>query len=232
MAPIAIIDYGMGNLRSVQKAIEKLAGAPGSGTTIITNSPLKIITASAVILPGVGAFQDAMIQLKNLQLDTIIHRVIESGKPFLGICLGMQLLFSKSYEHGEFEGLNVLPGEVVKFPDKLKVPHIGWNTVEMENGKWKMENGKQGEGKWKMENRERENVPLLEGIPDKSYFYFVHSYYVKPYDEEVVVTTTDYGIKFTSMICKENVYGCQFHPEKSQTLGLTILKNFLNCLDK
>lgn len=199
MIQIAIIDYGMGNLRSVQKAIEKMGG-----TAIITNSPLKIITAQGVILPGVGAFQDAILQLKKLQLDTIIHRVIESRKPFLGICLGMHLLFSKSYEHGEFEGLNVIPGEVIKFPDTLKVPHIGWNTIT-----------------------EDRRVALLEGIPDNSYFYFVHSYYVKPEDESVIATTTNYGIKFTSMICKENVYGCQFHPEKSQSLGLKMLKNFL-----
>lgn len=199
MTQIAIIDYGMGNLRSVQKAIEKMGG-----TAIITNSPLKIITAQGVILPGVGAFRDAILQLKKLQLDTIIHRVIESGKPFLGICLGMHLLFSKSYEYGEFEGLNVIPGEVIKFPDTLKIPHIGWNTIT-----------------------EDRKVALLEGIHDNSYFYFVHSYYVKPEDESVIATTTDYGIKFTSMICKENVYGCQFHPEKSQSLGLKMLKNFL-----
>ncbi|MDI6736315.1 MAG: imidazole glycerol phosphate synthase subunit HisH [bacterium] len=203
MAPIAIIDYGMGNLRSVQKAIEKLGG-----TTIITNSPLKIITASAVILPGVGAFKDAMAQLKKLQLDTIIHRVIESGKPFLGICLGMQLLFNKSYEYGECEGLNILYGDVRKFPETLKIPHIGWNTIQS------TEYGTR--------------IPLLEGIPDNSYFYFVHSYYVNPEDDSVIMAMTDYGIKFTSMVCKENVYGCQFHPEKSQTMGLRLLENFVN----
>jgi len=205
MIPIAIIDYGMGNLRSVQKAIEKMGGV-----AIITNSPLKIVTASAVILPGVGAFQDAILQLKKLQLDTIIHRIINSGKPFLGICLGMQLLFSKSFEYGEFEGLNIIPGEVVRFPDTLKIPHIGWNTIQ------------------RTENKEgKTQVPLLEGIPDNSYFYFVHSYYVKPADESVIATTTDYGIKFASMIWKGNIYATQFHPEKSQTLGLRILKNFL-----
>ncbi|MEW6096813.1 MAG: imidazole glycerol phosphate synthase subunit HisH [bacterium] len=205
MHQIAIIDYGMGNLRSVQKAIEKLGG-----TAIITNSPLKIINAAGIILPGVGAFQDAILQLKKLQLDIITHRVIESGKPFLGICLGMHLLFSKSYEHGESEGLNVIPGEVVKFPDTLKVPHIGWNTIQR-----------------RQDTELKIEASLLEGIPDNSYFYFVHSYYVKPDNESVIATTTEYGIKFTSMICKENVYGTQFHPEKSQSLGLTILKNFL-----
>ncbi|MEW6608221.1 MAG: imidazole glycerol phosphate synthase subunit HisH [bacterium] len=202
MTPIAIIDYGMGNLRSVQKAIEKMGGR-----VIVTNSPLKIITASAVILPGVGAFKDAITQLKNLQLDTIIHRVIESGKPFLGICLGMQLLFNKSYEYGECEGLNILYGDVLKFPETLKVPHIGWNTIQ---------------------KAQEAKVSLLDGIPDNSYFYFVHSYYVNPEDEAIIATTTDYGIKFTSMVCKENVFGTQFHPEKSQTLGLNLLKNFLN----
>lgn len=201
MRPIAIIDYGMGNVRSVQKAIERIGG-----TAIITNSPLKIITAQAVILPGVGAFQDAIQQLKKLQIDTIIQRVIESGKPFLGICLGMQLLFSKSYEHGVFEGLKVIQGEVVKFPDTLKVPHIGWNTIQ------------------------KTEMPLLQDIPDNSYFYFVHSYYVKPDDESVVSATTTYGLKFASMIGQGNVYGTQFHPEKSQTLGLNILKNFLKLI--
>jgi len=208
MTPIAIIDYGMGNLRSVQKAIEKMGG-----TSIITNSPLKIITARAVILPGVGAFQDAISQLKKLQLDSIIHRVIESEKPFLGICLGMHLLFTKSYEHGEHEGLNVIPGEVVKFPDTLKVPHIGWNTIQKRDSRG-----------------QKTEVPLLEDIQDNSYFYFVHSYYVKPGDESVITATTIYGLEFAAMICKGNVYGTQFHPEKSQTLGLKILKNFLKVI--
>jgi len=205
MRPIAIIDYGMGNLRSVQKAIEKIGG-----TAIITNSPLKIITASAVILPGVGAFPDAISQLKKLQLDSIVYRVIESKKPFLGICLGMQLLFTKSYEHGECEGLNIIPGEVIKFPDALKVPHIGWNTIQRTEGK-----------------EQKAEILLLQDIPDNSYFYFVHSYYVKPADESVIATTTRYGLEFASVICQGNVYGTQFHPEKSQALGLKILKNFL-----
>jgi glutamine amidotransferase len=216
MNQIAIIDYGMGNLRSVQKAVEKMYG-----NAIITNSPLKIINSSGVILPGVGAFQDAIAQLKNLQLDIIIHRVIESGKPFLGICLGMHLLFSRSYEYGKCEGLNVIPGEVVKFPDTLKVPHIGWNTIH------RVEAVKQRAGV----SEHKAGIPLLDGIPDNSYFYFVHSYYAKPEDEEFIVTTTEYGVKFASMICKGNVYATQFHPEKSQKLGLIILKNFLKQIE-
>jgi imidazole glycerol-phosphate synthase subunit HisH len=195
---IAIVDYGMGNLRSVQKAIERV-GYPAE----ITQSPQIIRNATHVVVPGQGAFCDAKQCLEDNKLTGEVIKAIASGKPFLGICLGLQLLLSVSYENGTYEGLNVIPGEVVKFQGKMKIPHIGWNQLILK---------KQG--------------VIFEGIADQSYAYFDHSYYVKPTDPSVIAITTDYEGEFTSMIWKDNIIATQFHPEKSQKVGLQILTNF------
>jgi len=199
---IAIIDYGMGNLRSVEKGFQKI----GVDVTV-TNSPVMVSKADAVVLPGVGAFKDCMRELTNLELIDAVSDSIKKGKPYLGICLGLQVLFSESEEFGKCRGLDVLRGSVVKFeftPQKtLKVPHMGWNEIKIQK-----------------------KNPLFKGIPEKSYFYFVHSYYVVPEDKSIIATTTDYGIEFTSSIWKDNIFAVQFHPEKSQAVGLQVLKNF------
>lgn len=197
---LAIIDYQMGNLRSVQKGFEKVGHA-----ATITSDPAVLAKADKVVLPGVGAFPDAIAELRRRELVEPIKQAINSGKPFLGICLGLQLLFDVGYEGGRFEGLGVLPGEVVRFdlPADYKVPHMGWNALAM-----------------------RRRPPLLEGLSDGVYAYFVHSYYVVPRQNEVIATETDYGGKFCSMIWRDNVFATQFHPEKSQADGLRMLKNF------
>jgi imidazole glycerol-phosphate synthase subunit HisH len=197
---IAIIDYGMGNLRSVQKGFEKV----GSQATI-TSDPAVLRGAEKVVLPGVGAFEDAMQELKRRDLVGPIRRAIDAGKPFLGICLGLQLLFDVGYEGGKFEGLGILPGEVVRFdlPREYKVPHMGWNQLQI-----------------------RQQAPLLAGLDDGTYAYFVHSYYVVPRDRSVIATETCYPEPFTSMIWRDNVMATQFHPEKSQADGLRMLRNF------
>jgi len=195
---IAIIDYGMGNLRSVQKGFEKV-GVEAA----VVGDPALVDRADGVVLPGVGAFADAMANLRAAGMDGAIHRVVEAGKPFLGICLGQQLLFEASEEWGYAEGLGVFPGRVCRLPDGLKVPHMGWNQIEIQRPD-----------------------PILEGIPDRSSFYFVHSYVVNPAQEGVVLTLTEYGARFASIVGRENIYGIQFHPEKSSALGLKILENF------
>lgn len=195
---IAIIDYGMGNLRSVQKALEKVGA-----TAQITQNPDEIQNAGKVILPGVGAMQPAMEKLKSLGLIPAIKSAIKAGKPFLGICLGFQLLFESSTEGGQTQGLGILRGSVERF-SKLKIPQIGWNQLHIKNG----------------------TSPILKNINDSSSVYFCHSYYVKPDDSNVIAATTDYSLEFTSAVCKDNVFGVQFHPEKSQAIGLQILKNF------
>lgn len=197
---IAIIDYGMGNLRSVQKAFEKVGAA-----AVITQNPADIEKADKIVLPGVGAMQPAMQKLKELHFIDPIKKSIGDGKPFLGICLGLQLLFEKGFEGGEADGLNIFPGTVERF-SSLKVPHMGWNQIKIRDSQ----------------------CPLFAGVSNMSNFYFCHSYYVNPQDPTIVATTTDYGIEFTSAIARDNVFGVQFHPEKSQTLGLEILKNFSN----
>jgi glutamine amidotransferase len=212
---IAIIDYGMGNLRSVQKALEA-AGA----RTLVTSRPEDLERCDGVVLPGVGAFGDAMKELRRLKLDRAIKNAIESGKPFLGLCLGLQLLFEKSEEAPGVKGLGILKGEVKRFDFSqysirntqyaLKVPHMGWNNIA-----YSVE---------RIAYSER----ILKAVPDGSYMYFVHSYYVKPKDKNVILTTTDYGVKFVSGVAKGNVLGLQFHPEKSQAVGLRILKNFVS----
>lgn len=200
MEPIVIVDYGMGNLRSVQKAFEKLGHR-----AVVTGDPGQVADAAKVVLPGVGAFQDAIARLRESGLAEPIVGHVRSGKPFLGICLGLQLLFTKSYEDGEHRGLDLFPGDVVRFPDEpgLKVPHMGWNQL-----------------------RVRRPAPVFRGMADGSAVYFVHSYYVAPKDPALTATETDYPTPFTSAVWHENVFATQFHPEKSQRVGLEILRQF------
>jgi glutamine amidotransferase len=195
---IAIIDYGMGNLRSVEKGFLKV----GAEAKVVTK-PQAIDDAAAVVLPGVGAFRDCMKNLSGMSLIEPIVMSIKKGKPYLGICLGLQVLFSESEEFGTYEGLDLIKGKVRKFRTDLKVPHMGWNNVKL-----------------------LRRPPVFEGIKDESFFYFVHSFYVDPEDADVIAATTDYGITFTSMVWKDNIFATQFHPEKSQETGLMILKNF------
>lgn len=199
-----IIDYGMGNLRSVQKAFERV----GAKADFIRSAE-EIASAERIVLPGVGAFRDAIAELRRLELIEPIRQAIASGKPFLGICLGLQMLFDVSYENGEYAGLGVVPGEVVKFdlPEQYTVPHMGWNQIHFANDA-------------------QEKCPLLKGIENNSCFYFVHSYYVKPTDPTVAALTCDYGGEFCAMIHRDNLFACQFHPEKSQGNGLRLLENF------
>jgi len=202
---IAIIDYGMGNLRSVQKAFEKVGFE-----AVVTADPKLVLEAERVVLPGVGAFRDCMTNLEQGGFIDPILKVIRDGRPFLGICLGLQLLFTESEEFGLHKGLDIIPGRVLRFPEgmqesdeELKVPHMGWNQICV-----------------------KRCPPAFSGIPDRTNFYFVHSYYVQPEDPSVVATTTEYGIEFCSSIWKDNIVATQFHPEKSQEKGLAILKNF------
>ncbi len=191
----------MGNLRSVEKGFQRI----GAETTI-TSSPADIDDADAIVLPGVGAFRDCINNLSNLSLTEAIIKSIGKGKPYLGICLGLQVLFSESEEFGRCAGLDILKGKVVKFKFEdsgEKVPHMGWNNIKIVN-----------------------RPPLLKEIPDNSFFYFVHSYYVVADDRDIIATTTDYGVTFTSMVWKDNIFATQFHPEKSQTLGLRVLSAF------
>jgi glutamine amidotransferase len=198
--PTAIIDYGMGNLRSVQKALEKVGAQ-----AIVTRDVARIEAAAGVVLPGVGAFGACMENLRAYDLIEPIRRVIARGTPFLGICLGMQLLFEESEEFGPVRGLGIFPGRVVRFAPcgDLKIPHMGWNQI-----------------------RATQRVPHLAGIADGAFVYFVHSYYVEPSDPALTATTTEYGITFASAIAHDNVFACQYHPEKSQAVGQVILRNF------
>lgn len=201
---IAIIDYGMGNLRSVQKGFERV------GVEVkIVREPEAVDRAGGVVLPGVGAFADAMGNLKRTGLDLAVKRAVGDGRPFLGICLGLQLMFEASEEWGHSEGLGIFPGMVRRLPEGLKVPHMGWNQVQF-----------------------REESPLFEGVPDNSAFYFVHSYYVDPEGDAIKTGVTDYGIEFTSAVGQNNVFAIQFHPEKSSALGLRILRNFGGIVEK
>lgn len=203
---IAIIDYGMGNLKNVQKAFLSI-GIEAQ----ITSDPKTIINADKVVLPGVGAFRDAITTLKQTGLSEAIYEVVEKQTPLLGICLGMQLLFDKSYEYGTYEGLGILPGEIVHFrPENmkaqdgspLKVPHMGWNNLEI-----------------------TKQAPLFEGVPQESFVYFVHSYYLET-TADVVSAYTQYGSRIAVATQKGQVYATQFHPEKSGLVGIQILKNF------
>ncbi len=196
---ITIIDYGMGNLRNVQKALEYVGVAAE-----ISARPADVRAADGLILPGVGAFGDAMDNLRAARLVEPIRRQVRAGKPLLGICLGLQLLFQESEEMGRHEGLGLLPGRVVRFAEGLKVPHIGWNQLALR----------------------RDAGALLAGIADGSYAYFVHSFYALPTDPSCLLASTRYGIEFASVVGKGNVFGAQPHPEKSQEVGLRLLKNF------
>ncbi len=202
---IAIIDYGMGNLRSVQKGFEKVGYE-----AVVTGDPRVVLEADRVVLPGVGAFPDCMRNLEQGGFVEPILKVLRDGRPFLGICLGLQLLFTESEEFGVHKGLDVIPGRVVRFPEgmtedeeELKVPHMGWNQVSI-----------------------KRCPPAFSGISDDTNFYFVHSFYVQPEDPSVIATTTSYGVEFCSSVWKDNIVATQFHPEKSQDKGLAILRNF------
>lgn len=204
---IAIIDYDIGNLRSVQKALKHV----GADARLIT-TPEELSKADKVVLPGVAAFGDAVAELRSMGLADPLADAVRGGMPFLGFCLGLQMLFETSEENGVHEGLGVLPGKVVKFDfdaaelahHRLSIPHMGWNQAHI-----------------------RRPCPMLEGIDDGAYVYFAHSYYVVPTDESITATTTTYGIEFTSSVWKDNIFATQFHPEKSQAVGLRLLENFV-----
>jgi glutamine amidotransferase len=195
---IAIIDYGMGNLRSVEKALEKVGA-----TVSVSRDPDEVRRADRIVLPGVGAFGDAMANLEKRGLVEVIKEEVTAGKPFLGICLGLDLLFEESDEHGLHQGLGLLSGRVELLPTDLKIPQIGWNQISI-----------------------RKESHLLTGIPDGSSFYFVHSYAVVPRQESDILCETEYGCTFVSAVERGNIAAFQFHPEKSSSLGLTILRNF------
>ena len=206
MATVAVIDYGMGNVRSVSKALEY---AGGSARVAVSYDPDTIILADHVVFPGVGALRDCMSELHRLELDAVIAECVRT-KPFLGICLGMQALFDRSEENAGTPGLGLVPGRVARFPqvairDGLKVPHMGWNQVHQSVAH-----------------------PLWDGIAQDSYFYFVHSYYVVPAQQDIIVGSTQYGLSFASAIARGNIFAVQFHPEKSQHAGLALLANFIH----
>lgn len=196
---IAVIDYGAGNLRSVANAISRLGYEAK-----ITSTPDEVLNAKAVILPGVGAAADAMSNLTKLRLTGLIHRIIEADKPFLGVCLGLQVLLTSTEEGGRHDCLGIIPGRVRKLPSGLKVPHMGWNQV-----------------------KQKIAHPVFEGVPDDANFYFVHSYYAEPEDKSLVAGETEYGIPFCSVIARGNLVATQFHPEKSGEVGLKIYDNFI-----
>jgi glutamine amidotransferase len=197
---VHIIDYGMGNLRSVQKGFENVGAE-----AVICHTPAEARSAEFLVLPGVGAFRDAIAELKRHDFVGLIREHVAADKPFLGICLGLQLLFDVSYEDGQYEGLGIISGEVVRFPSQpgLKIPHMGWNTLQIQKPN-----------------------PLLEDAGPSPSVYFVHSYFVKPSDRAVIATTTGHGVEFCSMVARGNLFATQFHPEKSQKQGLNLLKNF------
>jgi len=205
---IAIIDYDIGNLRSVQKALEHV----GADAQLIT-TPRQLARADKVVLPGVAAFGDAVDELRSMGLAKPLRKAVAGGMPFLGFCLGLQMLFETSSENGLHEGLGILPGKVVRFDFgsaefaglRLSIPHMGWNQLRI-----------------------RRNCAMLDGIDDGAYVYFAHSFHVVPDDEAVIATTTDYGAEFVSSVWKDNIFATQFHPEKSQTVGLRLLENFVN----
>ena len=196
---IAIIDYGAGNLRSVVNAVSRLGYEAH-----VTSSPAEVLDARAVILPGVGAAADTMVNLQQRGLDDPIRRVIAGGKPFLGVCIGMQVLFSGTEEGGNHQCLGIVPGMVRRFAPGLKVPHMGWNQL-----------------------KQKIAHPIFEGIADEANFYFVHSYYVEPEDKALVAGETEYGITFCSLIIRDNLIATQFHPEKSGEVGIKVYDNFI-----
>ena len=198
---VAIVDYGMANLRSVQKAFEKVGTA-----AIITSDPERVRRAGKVVLPGVGAFQDAIAKLRESGLAEAVTEHIQTGRPFLGICLGLHMLFTRSREDGDFAGLNLFPGEVVRFTPQpgLKIPHMGWNTL----------------------NLRMPDCPLFRGMPADAAFYFVHSYYAQPAESNLTSAEAEYPGPFCAALWRDNVYATQFHPEKSQAMGQLLLRNF------
>jgi glutamine amidotransferase len=199
---VAVVNYGVGNLRSIRKGIEK------SGVQVkVTHNSTDLPSADAIVLPGVGAFAPAV---KNMaQITDVIAEAMKNSKPILGVCLGLQLLFTRSSEGGSVKGLDFISGEIVKLPDSVKTPQMGWNTIEF-----------------------AKFHPLLDGVKEYSYVYFVHSYYPQPTDSDVIVTTTEYGVKFASMVAKKNLVATQFHPEKSSKTGLKILNNFVRIVKR
>lgn len=198
---IGLIDYDAGNLRSVEKALEALGETP-----VITRDKDELLKADKVILPGVGSFGDAMGKLEQYGLVDVIHEIVRKGTPLLGICLGLQLLFESSEESPGVKGLSILPGKILRLPDQpgYKIPHMGWNSLDI-----------------------REGTRLFDGIGQGSYVYFVHSYYLKAEDEEIVAASTEYTAHIHAAVERGNVFACQFHPEKSSAVGLKILKNFV-----
>ncbi|MBI1764362.1 MAG: imidazole glycerol phosphate synthase subunit HisH [Acidobacteria bacterium] len=202
---IAIIDYDIGNLRSVEKAFTS-QGIPAA----ITKDEQVIRAADKLVLLGVGAFGYAMDSLRKYGFDKLILEAAGAGKPIIGLCVGLQMLFDEGYEFGVHKGLGLLPGKVIKFPDGVRVPHVGWNQVEYRNSA----------------AQRPFQAALLRGLPDQSFYYFVHSYYVEPVDETCVLGLTDYGLRYASICGRDSVVGVQFHPEKSQAAGLQLLRNF------
>ena len=198
---VAVIDYDAGNIKSVEKALQRLGQE-----VVITRDENVILHADKVILPGVGAFGDAMANLRAYHLDEVIRKVVDKNTPFLGICLGLQLLFERSGESEGVEGLGILKGEIRRIPDGegLKIPHMGWNSLHLQN-----------------------NGRLFQGIEEQAYVYFVHSYYLEAKEPEIVKATTEYGVTIHASVEKGNVFACQFHPEKSSDVGLQILRNFV-----
>lgn len=198
---IAIVDYDAGNIKSVEKALIFLGQE-----ALVTGDSEEILKADKVVLPGVGAFGDAMETIRSRGLDKVLYKVVENRTPFLGICLGLQLLFERSDEAPGVEGLGILEGEILRIPEQegLKIPHMGWNSLHLEN-----------DGR------------LFQGIEENAYVYFVHSYYLKAKDEAIVKASTEYGVHIHASVEKDNVFACQFHPEKSSDVGLHILKNFV-----
>lgn len=198
---IAIIDYDAGNIKSVEKAIQSLGEE-----VIVSRDAEVLLNAEKVILPGVGAFGDAMDKIRSYGLEEVIHRIVKKGTPFLGICLGLQLMFEESDETPGVKGLGILPGKILRIPDAedLKIPHMGWNSLHFEK-----------------------ETKLFQGIKEGAYVYFVHSYYLKAEDEGIVAASTEYATHIHAAVEKDNVYACQFHPEKSSEVGLAILKNFI-----
>ncbi len=196
---IVVVDYGAGNLRSVARAVAHVGHEP-----TVTSDPGEVATADALIVPGVGAAADTMRNLREHKMVEPVREYIASGRPFFGVCMGQQALLTVSEEGGEHPCLDIIPGRVKKLPPGQKVPHMGWNTV-----------------------RQRVAHPIFEGIPDESYFYFVHSYYPQPEDESVIIGETEYGVTFASVLARDNIVATQFHPEKSGEMGLRMYANFL-----
>jgi len=199
---VAVVNYGVGNLRSIRRGLEKSGAA-----VTITHSPTDLRSSDAIVLPGVGAFAPAVKNMASIA--DVVAEAMKNGTPILGVCLGLQLLFTRSSEGGSVKGLDFISGDVVKLPDTVKTPQMGWNTLNIV-----------------------QSHPLLEGVKDGSYVYFVHSYYPQPTDTDVIVATTEYGVMFASMVAKKNLFATQFHPEKSSKTGLTMLKNFVKIVKR